>query len=307
MNRYSALAVIVALTVIALPGSALADNSVFIESKMVPFGISVCTLGVYLSNDLPIVGLALTLQTRSLAGNAYLGGGITSANCRLEAIPEGRVHNSPLGPAGPNWPTALISSYVFATPAGACQDPGSSGLTTFRLSTPVPDTLSPDGFLYGAFSFGDPNAGELIELSPGSDPIGTPSFRLLLSLNGRPGRIAIDPCCVSYASVTSFFDYEASIYYPTVTSGSVTCAECACDCHANPVCDNVKSDILDLVTTINVAFRGTAPLADPNASCPRLPNDVDCSNSTDVIDVVKVTNVAFRGADVANEYCEPCL
>lgn len=85
-----------------------------------------------------------------------------------------------------------------------------------------------------------------------------------------------------------------------------TVVPCACDCHADPVCDSVKSDVIDVINTINVAFRGSSPSADPNVACPRLPTDFNCSNSTDVIDVVKVINVAFRGANVATEYCVPC-
>ena len=82
--------------------------------------------------------------------------------------------------------------------------------------------------------------------------------------------------------------------------------ECQCACHGDPACDSVISDILDVVTTINVAFRGAAAIPDPNGFCPRETTDMDCTGATDVLDVVKVINVAFRGADVAAEYCNPC-
>jgi hypothetical protein len=82
--------------------------------------------------------------------------------------------------------------------------------------------------------------------------------------------------------------------------------ECRCQCHGDPACDGVISDILDVVNTINVAFRGAAAIVDPDTQCPRLPTDMNCSGATDVIDVVKVINVAFRGANVATEFCEPC-
>jgi hypothetical protein len=81
---------------------------------------------------------------------------------------------------------------------------------------------------------------------------------------------------------------------------------CACLCHADPVCDSVISDILDVVNTINVAFRGAAVITDPSAFCPWQSTDVNCSGSTDVVDVVKAVNVAFRGANVVVEYCNPC-
>lgn len=81
-------------------------------------------------------------------------------------------------------------------------------------------------------------------------------------------------------------------------------AECGCPCPADPACDSVRSDVLDVVGVINVAFRGVASTTDP--SCTRERSDVNCSASTDVIDVVKVVNVAFRGMAAATEYCNPC-
>jgi hypothetical protein len=63
-------------------------------------------------------------------------------------------------------------------------------------------------------------------------------------------------------------------------------------------------DVLDVVVTINVAFRGEAMPCDPG--CPAQRTDVDCSGQTDVIDVTKVINVAFRGADIASTFCSAC-
>lgn len=80
--------------------------------------------------------------------------------------------------------------------------------------------------------------------------------------------------------------------------------ECGCPCPADPVCDSVRSDVLDVVAVINVAFRGVASTTDP--SCIRQRSDVDCSSATDVLDVVKVVNVAFRGFSASTEYCNPC-
>lgn len=87
---------------------------------------------------------------------------------------------------------------------------------------------------------------------------------------------------------------------------ATTTPSCACDCHPDPVCDDVRSDVLDVVNTINVAFRGIAPAPDPNAACPYETTDVDCTSATDVLDVVHVVNVAFRGVAAATEFCDPC-
>ncbi|MEW5700653.1 MAG: hypothetical protein AB1792_00255, partial [Candidatus Zixiibacteriota bacterium] len=81
---------------------------------------------------------------------------------------------------------------------------------------------------------------------------------------------------------------------------------CACDCHGDPKCDGIRSNVSDVVTTVDVAFRGGISEADPNPLCPRAPTDVNCDGVTTITDVVKEVNVAFRGADPATEFCNPC-
>ena len=83
--------------------------------------------------------------------------------------------------------------------------------------------------------------------------------------------------------------------------------ECLCLCHADPGgnCDAVV-DILDVVQTIGVAFRGEAAVPDPGGTCPNAMTDVNCSGATDVIDVVSMITVAFRGGNAATEFCRPC-
>jgi hypothetical protein len=81
---------------------------------------------------------------------------------------------------------------------------------------------------------------------------------------------------------------------------------CFCQCPADPACDGVRSDIVDVVQAITVAFRGGAPILDPSPTCPFAPTDVNCSGATDVVDIVKIVSVAFRGGSPAVEYCDPC-
>lgn len=82
--------------------------------------------------------------------------------------------------------------------------------------------------------------------------------------------------------------------------------DCACVCHGDPQCDSVIADVIDVVNTIGVAFRGSATISDPSLTCPWQSTDVNCSGATDVLDVVKTVNVAFRGASSTAEYCHPC-
>lgn len=109
-----------------------------------------------------------------------------------------------------------------------------------------------------------------------------------------------------------YFGPDSILYSATDPAGGADTAlvriqvydECGCPCPADPACDSIRSDILDVSTTINVAFRGVAPTSDPG--CARERTDVDCSGSTDIIDVSKVIGVAFRGQAAGTEYCSPC-
>ncbi|HUU46111.1 MAG TPA: PKD domain-containing protein [Acidobacteriota bacterium] len=74
---------------------------------------------------------------------------------------------------------------------------------------------------------------------------------------------------------------------------------CPCACHSDPQCDSV-TNVLDVVTAVNVAFRSAPPVFDPGCTYER--TDVDCSGFTNVIDVVRFVNVAFRGGDYYLEF-----
>ena len=80
-------------------------------------------------------------------------------------------------------------------------------------------------------------------------------------------------------------------------------AFCQCPCHTDPQCDGL-TNVLDVVLTVNVAFRGAPAVFDDG--CPYEQTDVDCSGFTNVIDVVKMVNVAFRGMDPATQFCDGC-
>lgn len=91
---------------------------------------------------------------------------------------------------------------------------------------------------------------------------------------------------------------DSSVVVITVANG------CQCPCHADPGC-NGATDVVDVVNTISVAFRGEPTTIDPDC----FPNpggrtDVDCSGSTDIIDVVRMVGVAFRGETPT--FCNPC-
>ncbi|HUU45094.1 MAG TPA: S8 family serine peptidase [Acidobacteriota bacterium] len=89
----------------------------------------------------------------------------------------------------------------------------------------------------------------------------------------------------------------------TSPAGAVTTIR-DCACHGDPVCDGV-TNVLDVVSVVNEAFRGGDPIVDP--TCTHVSrNDVNCDCVVSILDVVLVVNVAFRGADPAATFCDPC-
>lgn len=119
------------------------------------------------------------------------------------------------------------------------------------------------------------------------------------SANYLMGASVAQPIAGSASSAN--FQMGIGFWYGVDGEGS-----CGCDCHGDPVCDG-NTDVLDVVQSINVAFRGAPSIIDPNAGCPNETTDLDCSHATDVLDVVKMLNVAFRGASSTTELCNPCL
>ncbi len=92
--------------------------------------------------------------------------------------------------------------------------------------------------------------------------------------------------------------------HPLSSTGAQTVVA-ECWCHADPSCDGVKADVLDVTAIIDIAFRGADPFK--MTTCPFENTDVDCSGTSDLADVVKMIDVAFRGVSAASRFCNPCL
>ena len=95
-------------------------------------------------------------------------------------------------------------------------------------------------------------------------------------------------------------------FVPPFNSATLTviALPCDCACHADPVCD-FGTDIVDVVTLTNEAFRGAAAIVDSECTHASR-SDVDCDCAVSVLDVVRVIDVAFRGADPTVKFCDAC-
>jgi len=130
-----------------------------------------------------------------------------------------------------------------------------------------------------------------------------PVIAVSFDVNANVGQFEIDTLYYPPACLYIFLDAMTQEHPMEFYRGVVTVSACACPCHGDPQCDGVHN-VQDVVQTVNVAFRGYAPVFDPQ--CPKERTDVNCDGFSTVQDVVKMVNVAFRGANSATEFCKPC-
>ena len=135
-----------------------------------------------------------------------------------------------------------------------------------------------------------------------------PSMSMLMTATITTGQFEIDTTCTSpknYLSAAITVGPDVIELTPNFVKGIVTiiAGSCACPCHTDPQCDGF-SNVLDVVQTVNVAFRGAAPVFDPD--CLFEQTDMDCSGFSNVLDVVRIVNVAFRGNSPESQFCDGC-
>ncbi len=156
----------------------------------------------------------------------------------------------------------------------------------------------------GAYFLRADNGGGSPPLAPGNGPIAKVFYRI--KSNATAGQQVVLTMPTMGVSQHALRAVTATTDYVPALIGAVTTVTnpCNCFCHGDPVCD-AQPDILDVVETINQAFRGFSPTIDAN--CPHVGRtDVNCSGAIDVVDVVLMINVAFRGADINASFCDPC-
>lgn len=241
----------------ASPGWAA--NHVTVESKSVATSATGVQIGVFVDNDIPITALVLPLELREATPGTYVTTAFTFAPQTT-----GRVYNSPLGPAGANWPGANVTARKYAvTATPPCSGPVSSSFNTAAAQI---DFVSPDAVFHATVSTGDPNIGEDITLDPGSDPSGTANASFLFTFNvtAIDGLIEIDTTCIRPANHISYVDETSSPVAVSFTKGIVTVG--------NPIFPPVVTDIPDQTidegqtfTTINLDDY-VSDLDDPDAS-----------------------------------------
>ena len=262
-------------------------GSVVVESKMVQKNAVGVQVGVSLTNEMDLTGIVLPLEFRTVSGGAYITNSLT-----LDVPPLNRVGSSPIA-------QLVADNHFFPVPDGNCSGPISNGYST---AGPV-DFTSPDGLLWAGVSRAIPPNDVL---PAGVDPPGTAnaSFLLTFDVNGSGGVFEIDTCCVApgnHLLLLGAPGCDPPPHLPAFTKGVITICDCPCD--GDPQCDGIHS-VQDVVRTVDVAFRGVAPVFDPN--CPKERTNVNCDDVTNIVDVIKMVCAAYKGYDPHVIFCNSC-
>jgi PKD repeat protein len=123
-------------------------------------------------------------------------------------------------------------------------------------------------------------------------------------VSGSAGQVeVVDSATLGLSQHTLRLISNYANFKPKFVGGSATIgSSCTCTCHGDPACDG-SIDVLDVVSVVNVAFRGTTATLD--AGCTHIGRaDMNCDCAIDVLDVVSVVNRAFRGD--ASVQCNAC-
>lgn len=276
-----------AVIVMLSSAGAFAANSVLIESRTLLPGQE-ATIGIFITNDVDLQGLTVPLEFRAASGTAYPDGPFA-----LSLHPDGRIAGS-----------GLLDLQALRYANSPIEPNACSGPLSHMW--PVNDTApnangSPDAVLWAGSVAWSP------DFAQGADGE-IPALLLALTTGSGLGTFAIDTCCFIPTHHIRFVKPDFTPTYPAFTKGLVTVVsalDCAFECHADPFCDTV-TNIFDIVSVAEVAFRDGSPIPDPDPTCPRFTTDADCSGATDIIDIVLIVNVAFRDGLPEDNFCDPC-
>lgn len=285
-GRYSVKTLLLALAAcLALTAEAFSANAVVVESRTVPSGDGLFSIGVYVENDVELMGVLFPFAIRSVSGGAFIAES-------LAVVPSNRLSTHLIG--------YTVRNYLPSEDNNRYWECGGGGFKTRGQ----PDFVSPDAFLYAAVVGGEDST-----LAPGSDgtpPGGTPSLTITFGVGPELGVFEIDTTCITPGNHLQFVQdgsppvkVNASFTKGTIEVG------CECDCHTDPNCDTYH-DIVDWILIKNVAQGSSQPIPDPNPMCPVVTTDVNCDGVTNNTDKNLMYEVLFNGADPDTLFCQPC-
>ncbi|MEW5701920.1 MAG: HYR domain-containing protein [Candidatus Zixiibacteriota bacterium] len=244
MRRVLLIAFVLALVVAP---QAMAANVVVADSKVFTKAQDFCTVGVWVTNDVDLVGFVLPLELRADgAVPSYPAAGLVFR--ALTSTPGRRVPTSPLKGS------ALLRT-MGAPDANTCSGPVSSTYSTNASF----DGISPDGFFWAGVSTSGPP--DLFVLPPGTDSVAgqfvdwpfegdvtdylaAPSFFFKFSTADQDGCFYVDTCCVTPANHLEAVDVSGpSVPFDFVMGKITVGAGCeVVNQPPNAICQNVNKN-----------------------------------------------------------------
>ncbi len=185
-----------------LPVNAWSVNNVTVQTLSVDPGAGNVTVGVFIENDVPLLGIAVPLEFREVNAGSYIVNSLTHSV-------QGRVAASGI--------MDLPIEYYYPDPdaGNPCSGPVSQ---SYSVQGPV-DFISTDAHLWaGVRIFGDC-------LPAGSDG-DTPSFVFTFDVTNTLGAFEIDTCCVNVSTHLLFMECgTGNPIAPSFVKGLITIEE----------------------------------------------------------------------------------
>ena len=274
MKRFALTICLAACLVFVCGATAMAVNSVTVESKTVAPNAVGQVANVWVVNDVSLTGFVIPLELRSEDPGAFTVGPSSQFKFRVvvPVLPNlgNRIGSSPLMGSVTENKYAVIET----DPGLAC-----SGPTASTYSTPAtPNFVSPDAVMdalvsqaappklyylpagsdYVAGTFTDwPDEGETTDYNAGG------SFNFLFNVTGVEGYFDIDTCCVTPANHLSGTDLNVSMVPFEFTMGRIRIYTPPNQC---PI--NVIATPSPVSATVGVVATSTITASDPENNLP---------------------------------------
>jgi hypothetical protein len=269
-----------------------------IESKWVEAGQSNVTLGVYLTNSVPLGAVLLTHEIRMIHVGSFI-------RRTLDIRPQGRLMEW----TGDEIPFTTELYFPFRSSRSAptqCAADSAGKVWQWMRNDSLPDFMGEEALLYNFIGM-DFERPYLMPGTDGTQGDGIPSALIVFDVTDVGGAFIIDTTCTAPANHLTFIYEDGNELLPMTPAfrPGIVLIGCNAECHGDPNCDG-QCNLIDLVRSVDVAFNNAPPAIDPDPRCPVENTDVNCDLTTDVLDVVHMVNVQYRFAPMQSEFCVPC-
>ena len=301
--RWMGMWIVTVVAVLAPADAVDAANAVIMESKWVETGGVGVEVGIYVSNEDSLAGIVLPLEFRSIHVGSFITRALSiRATSRMAYLEDTEnAYNIIQKLYFPRKQSTLYRGYL-----NECRVDSLGRVWRWSAYDSLPDFVGEEAMMYVAVPYDLIPPGDDIATGPGH-----PSLVLKFDVTEAGGAFVIDTTCVRPSNHLLFVPKSESDECCDDNSirpefqRSIVLIGCDSECHGDPNCDGV-CNIVDLVKSIGVAFKGASPVIDPDPRCPIENTDVNCDLVTNVLDIVKMINVQYRDAYIDREFCVPC-